>query len=99
RTEQGRWVARIEPEHENLRAALFWLLAQARVGREQSKQQAEQALRLCTALSWFWSIRGYSREGQTFLEQGLALYRALGDKERLGWVLYLQARLLFHSGR
>ncbi len=72
-TEQGRWMARLEQEHENLRAALFWLLAQARVGREQSKQQAEQALRLCTALSWFWSIRGYSREGQKFLEQALAL--------------------------
>src|SRR5437763_242993 len=72
-TEQVRWMARLEQEHENLRAALFWLLAQARVGREQSKQQAEQALRLCTALSWFWSIRGYSREGQTFLEQALAL--------------------------
>src|SRR5438067_660151 len=67
------WMARLEQEHENLRASLFWLLAQVRVGREQSKQQAEQALRLCTALSWFWSIRGYSREGQTFLEQALAL--------------------------
>jgi predicted ATPase/class 3 adenylate cyclase len=72
-TEQGKWMIRLEQEHENLRAALFWLLAQARVGREQSKQQAERALRFCTALSWFWSIRGYSREGQNFLELALVL--------------------------
>src|SRR3989440_10771498 len=77
-TEQGRWLARLEQEHENLRAALFWLLEQARVEREQNKQQAEQALRLCTALSWFWSIRGYSREGQTFLEQALSLREGVG---------------------
>jgi len=72
-TEQGRWMARLEQEHENLRAALFWLLAQAQVGSEQSTQQGERALRLCTALSWFWSLRGYIREGQNFLEQALAL--------------------------
>ncbi len=71
--EQGGWMARLEQEHENLRAALFWLLAQARLGNEQSKQQAERALRFCNALSWFWSIRGYIREGQDFLEQALAV--------------------------
>jgi predicted ATPase len=72
-TEQGRWLECLEQEHENLRAALAWLLAQARGGKEQSKQRAEQALRFCTALFLFWSIRGYSREGQNFLEQALAL--------------------------
>ena len=72
-TEQGRWLDCLEQEHENLRAALAWLLAQAREGKEQSKQQAEQALRFCTALFSFWSIRGYIREGQTFLEQALTL--------------------------
>ena len=72
-TGQGKWMTRLAQEHENLRAALGWLLAQARGGREQSKQQAEEALRFCNALSWFWSIRGYSREWQTFLEQALVL--------------------------
>lgn len=95
-TEQGRWMARLEQEYENLRAALGWLLAQARGGGEQSTQQAERALRFCTALSWFWSIRGYLREGQHFLEQALALRervsvpmraRALYTAADLAWIL------------
>src|SRR6266571_3372321 len=93
-TEQGRWLARLEQEHENLRAALFWLLAQARVGREQSKQQAEHALRLCIALCWFWSIRGYSREGQNFLEQALALRESVAVPVRAS-ALYTAADLAF----
>jgi tetratricopeptide (TPR) repeat protein len=30
-------------------------------------------LRFCTALTWFWTVRGYLREGQSFLEQATAL--------------------------
>ncbi|GAC1349466.1 MAG: hypothetical protein NVSMB27_22870 [Ktedonobacteraceae bacterium] len=93
-TEQGRWMARLEQEHENLRAALSWLLAQARVGGEQSKHQAERALRFCTALSWFWSIRGYSREGQTFLEQALALRESVSALVRAR-AFYTAAELAF----
>jgi hypothetical protein len=92
-TEQGRWMTRLEQEHENLRAALFWLLAQARGGRERSKQQAEQALRFCTAL--FWSIRGYSREGQHFLEQALALGENVSVPVRAK-AFYTAANLAFH---
>src|SRR6516165_2679978 len=49
--EHGRWVAQLEREQENLRAALGFLLEQART--------QERALRLCVALSWFWHVRGY----------------------------------------
>src|SRR5205807_436121 len=56
-TEQGRWMARLEQEHENLRAALFWLLAQARGEGGQSKPfywttrngQRNWAARACTS--------------------------------------------------
>jgi tetratricopeptide (TPR) repeat protein len=92
--EQGRSMARLEQEHENLRAALSWLLAQARGGGEYSKQQAEQALRFCTALSWFWSVRGYSREGQHFLEQALVLRESVTTSVRAR-VLYTAAHLAF----
>jgi predicted ATPase len=72
--EQIRWFALLEQEHENLRAALFWLLEGARMdGRtEEGRQQAEQSLRFCAALYWFWYVRGYVREGDSFLEQALA---------------------------
>lgn len=71
--EQARWLARLDQEHENLRVALFWLLEQARmeVGMEEGKQRAEQSLRLCAALYWFWCVRGYFREGRSFMEQAL----------------------------
>src|SRR5260370_949314 len=93
-TEQGRWMARLEQEHENLRAALSWLLAQAREGSEHSTQQAEQALRFCAALSWFWSIRGYIREGQHFLEQALALRESVSAPVRAR-AFYTAAELAF----
>lgn len=94
-TEQGRWMTRLEQEHENLRAALVWLLAQARGGSEQSKPQAEQALRFCTALSWFWYVRGYSKEGQTFLEQALVLREDISVPVRVN-AFYTAANLAFH---
>src|SRR5205085_3605086 len=93
-TEQGRWMARLEQEHENLRAALSWLLAQAREGSEHSTQQAEQAMRFCMALIWFWSIRGYSREGQNFLEQALALHESVSAPVRAK-AFYSAAHLAF----
>jgi tetratricopeptide (TPR) repeat protein len=43
-------------------------------------------------------LRGEYEQARALLEQSLALYRSLSDKERLGWVLYLQARQLFLSG-
>lgn len=80
--EQVRWLARLEQEHENLRASLSWLLEQARIGGEPGKQRAERALRLCAALSWFWFIRGYFREGQMYLEQALAFLEGVAAPVR-----------------
>jgi tetratricopeptide (TPR) repeat protein len=52
-----------------------------------------------TQLARISTVQGEYEQAQGLLEQSLALYRALGDKERLGWVLYLLGRLLFLSGR
>ncbi len=73
RNGQVRWLDRLEQDHENVRTALSWLLEHAQVGAGAGKQQAKQTLRMCTALCWFWYVRGYIREGQAFLEQALAL--------------------------
>ena len=44
------WFARLEQEHDNLRAAMNWLL---------ERREAEMALRLGAALWWFWQERNY----------------------------------------
>ncbi len=79
-TEQTRWVDRLERDQENLRAALGFLLEQAHVqaGTREGEKQVELALRLCLALSWFWHVRGYGREGLNFLMQALAEPTSVG---------------------
>ena len=62
--QQLEWLNRIETEHDNLRAALEWGLAQADCG--------EASLRLAGALRWFWSLRGHVSEGRGWLDRALA---------------------------
>jgi predicted ATPase/class 3 adenylate cyclase/Tfp pilus assembly protein PilF len=53
--EQAKWLRRLDEEHDNLRSALDWSLAQA---------GSEGGLRLCGALQRFWWTRGYLSEGR-----------------------------------
>jgi tetratricopeptide (TPR) repeat protein len=55
--------------------------------------------RCLTQLARMSTMQGEYEQAQGLLEQSLALYGALGDKERLSWVLYLLARLHFLSER
>jgi tetratricopeptide (TPR) repeat protein len=57
-------VAQLEPEHDNLRAALAW--SQGPAG------SAETGLRLAGALAGFWTARGYLNEGRAWLAGALA---------------------------
>jgi predicted ATPase/class 3 adenylate cyclase/DNA-binding CsgD family transcriptional regulator/DNA-binding XRE family transcriptional regulator len=93
-TESGKWFARLEQEHENHRAALSWLLERAgmRAGSAGQKEHAEQAMRLCGALYWFWNIHGYYREGRSFLERALAVREGVAASVQVK-VLYAATEL------
>ena len=60
-------LERLEQEHDNLRAALQWLLEQKEAGSSR-----EVALRLGAALRRYWDVRGYYCEGWSFLERAFA---------------------------
>ena len=62
-SDQLVWLDRLEQDYDNLRAALAWAL---------ERGEAEIALRLSSALAVFWEVRGYFREGRTWLERALA---------------------------
>ncbi len=58
-----RSLPRVEPEHDNLRAALAWL---EQVG------DGTGMLRLAGAIQAFWDVRGHRAEAIAWLERGLA---------------------------
>jgi predicted ATPase/DNA-binding winged helix-turn-helix (wHTH) protein/class 3 adenylate cyclase len=61
---QARWHARLEAEHDNLRAALAWYVEQ---------RDGAHALRLTGALRWFWYRRRHWEEGYVWPARVLAL--------------------------
>ncbi len=63
-TEQERWLARLEADHANLRAALGFAVEQ---------RLAEPAQRIAAALVRFWWMHGHLREGYGWLGRILAL--------------------------
>jgi non-specific serine/threonine protein kinase len=79
---QPAWLARLEREHDNLRAALQWAI----VG-----EAAEHALRLVAALAWFWVRHGHLSDGRRWTEAAVALPGATGHPR-------LRAKALFGAG-
>lgn len=61
--EQARWSRRCDAELGNLRAALEFSLAEP--------GGAQVALRLVTALNWYWAVCGATEEGQLWLTRAL----------------------------
>lgn len=55
------WLDRIQPEHDNIRAALAWSL----------EHEPELTLRQASSLRLFWEVRGLFREGLNWIEQAL----------------------------
>ena len=55
------WLDRIQPEHDNIRAALAWSL----------EHEPELTLRQASSLRLFWEVRGNFREGLQWIEDAL----------------------------
>ncbi|HEX5506387.1 MAG TPA: LuxR C-terminal-related transcriptional regulator, partial [Thermomicrobiales bacterium] len=59
----GAWLARLDQEYDDVRAALRWVL---------DAGEAETALRFGVALRRFWHARGEIGQGRRWLEEALA---------------------------
>jgi non-specific serine/threonine protein kinase len=82
------WLDRLEVEHDNLRAALEWSLA-------NPNQGGETALRIAAALGRFWWIRGYFGEGRRWLSRALkggagSASASLKALHAAGWLAHFQ---------
>lgn len=87
--DQPAWMNRLDREHDNLRAALSWLIEQ---------RDAERGLRFIAALSWFWNIRGLFVEARTQAQAVLDLPQAGGRTPEHARALGAVAHLLYFLG-
>jgi predicted ATPase/DNA-binding SARP family transcriptional activator len=85
-SESSDWLERMEREHDNLRAALSFLL---------EDEDLERAVQLAGALSRFWMTRGHLSEGKRWLEEVLSRG---GKQERRVRALRGLAILLMEQG-
>lgn len=63
--ESGAWLARLDREHDNLRAVLQWSM--------DEPGEARQGLQLAAGLWRFWEIHGHLEDGRAWLERFLQL--------------------------
>ena len=81
--DQVGWLARLEADHDNMRAALAWLIAQG---------DTDRVAELGWSLWLFWWMRGHFSEGRRWLAQVLAL--DLAPRAR-AWALLAAAVLAY----
>ncbi|MFJ8430231.1 AfsR/SARP family transcriptional regulator [Kitasatospora sp. NPDC094019] len=62
--EQLHWLAVLEREHDNIRAALR---------RAVCRRDEDDALVLALGMSWYWSLRGYSQEARRWYDAVLSI--------------------------
>jgi predicted ATPase/DNA-binding winged helix-turn-helix (wHTH) protein len=84
------WLALLQAEHNNLRAALSWLI--------RERPDAAGALRLAAALPWMWYFGGHFSEGRSWLKQALQLNGAGGYIASTAKALSGASRLATYAG-
>ena len=62
---EAQWIARLEMQHDNLRAALQWSLA--------ADPSAQTSLRFVSSLVPYWRSRGNPSEGRAWFDEALRL--------------------------
>jgi predicted ATPase/DNA-binding CsgD family transcriptional regulator len=83
--QQALWFARLEAEHDNMRAALTWAF---------THDQVELAMRMAGALGRFWHVHSYLKEGHQWLARLLAQEKPLLTAP-LAKVLFWDGVLIF----
>ena len=86
--EQGRWLARLDREHDNLLAALDEC---ARV-----PDGDELALRIITGIHRFWAVRGHLRVGMSAIDRALARTTGSTSEALIARGLFARGMLLFY---
>ena len=86
---QVEWLDRLEAEHDNFRAALDESL---------KHRQAETAMRLAGALSEFWKMRAFAKEGVKWLESALQLALSRVETESEAESIPANVRAKVHLG-
>jgi predicted ATPase/class 3 adenylate cyclase len=88
--EQGRWLARLDPDRENLLAAHAWC--------DRARDGASLGLRLVYATQLYWLPRGLIELGYRVTQEALARAGAgTHDKHRSG-ALYAASQLAYFIG-
>jgi predicted ATPase/transcriptional regulator with XRE-family HTH domain/Flp pilus assembly protein TadD len=84
----------LDMEHDNLRAALTWVVEQ---------NTPTELLRLCAALGWFWDVRGHWTEGRRWIDRVLEQTQEMAlDPDQHSWratTLYSGGLLNEHGGQ
>jgi predicted ATPase/DNA-binding SARP family transcriptional activator len=58
-----QWLDRLDLEHDNIRAALSWLIRNENMARVRA---------ITSSIWWFWATRGYGRETLFWIEKALS---------------------------
>ncbi|MBK9243738.1 MAG: tetratricopeptide repeat protein [Burkholderiales bacterium] len=85
--EQAKWIARVETDLDNLRAATSLALA--------GGVDPFIAVKLAVAMQSFWLLRGYTTEGRNVVRAALALPAVQESDMAQAWALYVGAALAY----
>ena len=83
--QQAQWIARLEIDLDNVRAATAWALA--------GGVDPVIAVKFAVALQGYWTFRGRATEGREVVRTALALPAVQGSDLAQAWALYVGAAL------